>query len=302
MLACLATVGLHLDGAVSRRLVARSPPVAMSLNPADWQLLMARDGSEKLQLEATDPAYAAQEVRLTVPRTAGPSLGLLLEEIAASDEAGIVAVEGLVESGNGELASAPIEPGDALVSAAEAGRPETAVSLEGLAYDGVIERLVALDSNVGVEFVFKRLVRMPRAAVRIQFPESEGREEEVIYLQPGANLRRTMLASGIKLNDPLARRFDAGVGTGDCGGEGTCCTCVFEVASGGKLLSPQGTQEAQILKRFPRWRLACKATLDPLERDEELVIKVTPRAFDGFYGDEEVDVDGEPLARDTAKK
>jgi hypothetical protein len=30
------------------------------------------------------------------------------------------------------------------------------------------------------------------------------------------------------LNDPLARRFDAGVGTGDCGGEGTCCTCAFD--------------------------------------------------------------------------
>ena len=273
----------------------------MSLNPADWQLLRARDGSEALQLEATDPAYSAREIRLTVPRTTGPSLGLLLEEIASSDEAGIVAIEGLVKGGNGELASVPIEPGDALVSAAEAGRPETAVSLEGLPYDDTIERLVSLDSSVGVDFVLKRLVRMPRAAVRIQFPESEGRESEVIYMQPGANLRRTLLASGVKMNDPLARRFDAGVGTGDCGGEGTCCTCAVEVASGGGVLSDQGTQEAQILKRFPRWRLACKASLGPLEKDEELVIKVTPRNFDGFYGADEVDVDGVPLARDTKK-
>ena len=89
--------------------------------------------------------------------------------------------------------------------------------------------------------------------------ESEGREDEQIRLVAGSNLRRSMLARNVLLNDPMARRFDAGVGTGDCGGEGGCCTCAVEVVSGAQVLSGQKTQEEQMLRRFPRWRLACKA-------------------------------------------
>lgn len=55
----------------------------------------------------------------------------------------------------------------------------------------------------------------------------------------------------------------------------------------------------QVTKRFPRWRLACKTTLGPMEHDEEMVLKVQPRNWDGFYGEDEVDVDGVPLARDA---
>lgn len=80
---------------------------------------------------------------------------------------------------------------------------------------------------------------------------------------------------------------------------GTCCTCAVEVAKGLDALSEPSSQEVQMVaKRFPRWRLACKATLGPIEQDEEIVLKVQPRNWDGFYRDDEVDVDGEPLARD----
>ena len=53
----------------------------------------------------------------------------------------------------------------------------------------------------------------------------------------------------------------------------------------------------------PRWRLACKAIVDPnLQADAaDLVVKVTPRGFDGFYGVEECNLDGEPLQRPGQK-
>ena len=53
----------------------------------------------------------------------------------------------------------------------------------------------------------------------------------------------------------------------------------------------------QMLRRFPRWRLSCKARVGEIERDVEIKIKVQPRAFNGFYSDDEVDVDGFPLKR-----
>ena len=169
----------------------------------------------------------------------------------------------------------------------------------------MIERLVGLDSTASVIVQVKRLERQPRARVRIEYPQAEQREDETIELFEGANLLRAMLAKGIVLNDPLARRFDAGVGTGSCGGEGGCCTCAVEVVAGMSVLSQQKTQEAQMLRRFPRWRLACKASiagLIPSGEDAEVTIRVQPRNFDGFYGEEEVDVDGVPLARDAGKR
>lgn len=266
----------------------------MSLDPKDWRLLRNRE-SGAVELVATDAATEAREIMVTIPRTEdSPSLGLMLEELVSSGDMGIVAVGGLVEGGNGEKATAPILPGDALVDA-------NGVALEGLTYDMVLEALGSLDPTAGVRLTVKRLQRLPRAKVSLRFPESEGRADETITLFKGANLRRAMLSSGVKLNDPLARRFDAGVGTGDCGGEGTCCTCVVDVMQGGEVLNAQDAQERQILKRFPRWRLACKASVAELSEDTEVVMRVTPRNFDGFYGKDEVDVDGNPLERDTKR-
>jgi hypothetical protein len=274
----------------------------MSLNPAAWKLLRSREGLG-LTLAAADAGMEAEILTMTIPRSEdAPSLGLLLEEIASSAEAGIVAIEGVVEGGNGEKASEAFMPGDALVAAASAGDPATGVALEGLTYDGVVEELSALDITRGVVMQVKRLKRIPRATVTVKFPQAEARPDEVITLYPGANLRRAMLSSGMVLNDPLARRFDAGIGTGDCGGEGTCCTCAIDVSQGLDALSPAGSQEVQILRKYPRWRLACKAQLGKITEDVDLTIKVQPRAWDNFYGVDEVDVDGVRLARERKRQ
>ena len=52
----------------------------------------------------------------------------------------------------------------------------------------------------------------------------------------------------------------------------------MEVAKGLDALSEPSSQEVHMVaKRFPRWRLAYKATLGPIEQDEEIVPKVQPR-------------------------
>ena len=48
-------------------------------------------------------------------------------------------------------------------------------------------------------------------------PSRQDRADERLMMLPGQPLRQTILSRGIKLNDPLALRFDSG-GAGDCGG------------------------------------------------------------------------------------
>ena len=247
----------------------------------NWKLMKRDDsGDGGFLLDAANAELEAKEVFVEIPRSeSNPSLGILLDEIFGNDDAGVVIVEGLVEGGNGEKASVPLLPGDALVAAGVPGGPFTRI--EGLNFDDTVGVLGSLDVGAGkVVLGVKRLAKRPAVKLTIRFPQSEGRDDEVLKLYKGNNLRRTIMARGVKLNDPLARRFDAGIGTGDCGGEGCCCTCAMEIESGSELLNPQKTQEEQMLRRFPRWRLGCKAYIEDLEEDKEMVVKVRPHPSD----------------------
>ena len=76
-----------------------------------------------------------------------------------------------------------------------------------------------------------------------------------------------------------AERFDSG-GSGDCGSDGTCATCVVGVTKGKDLLSPMGEQEAQILSKKPRWRMACKTVVGYGMAEGEMTLQVSPRQWE----------------------
>lgn len=273
----------------------------MSVNPASWRLVR-RNYDSPYEVESGKDGFSAELVYTRIPRSQeAPSLGIRLDEFASNGDVGIVGIEGLVEGGNGERASEPLQPGDVLVAAREVDNNDSEVLLEGLTFDDAVDRLSTLDTSKDVILQVKRLVRIPRATVRVVYPEVDEQEDSLVTLYSGMSLRQAMLQQGVKLNDPLARRFDAG-GLGDCGGEGCCCTCAVDVQKGMGVFNPQKTQEAQMLKKYPRWRLACKAFINDLQEDEEVTIKVMPRNFAGFYGEEECDIDGVPLARDRTGK
>ena len=208
-----------------------------------------------------------------MPRN-GPGLGLALEELGSDGQSGLVIVESVVAGSNAASASNPILPGDAIVAV---GPASESITVEALTYDQTVAVLGSLDPTRPIELTLRRLERLPRVSVTLQFPQEGGRADEMLELLPGMPLRRSILSRGIKLNDPLARRFDAGWGTGDCGGEGTCCTCALEVTKGIQALSVQASQERQMLAKHPTWRLACKASIAELKEDCELVLRVAPR-------------------------
>jgi len=238
-----------------------------------WGLQRNR-AENSVKLIANAFGWDTIEVCTRVERKA-PGLGIALEELGSDGEAGLVLVESCLEGGNAAAATKPILTGDAIVAVGSVGGPSIAV--EAFTYDDTVGVLASLDPEKAVELTLRRLVKLPRVSVTLQFPKDEEREDEQLDLLPGMPLRRSILSRGIKLNDPLARRFDAGWGTGDCGGEGTCCTCALEVAEGLDLLSEQSAQERQMLKLHPTWRLACKASIGELDADSRLVLKVSPR-------------------------
>jgi ferredoxin len=232
-------------------------------------------------------------VQVTFPRRRNTGMGILLEEIAGGreDGLGITIVSGLVVGGAAEMSG--ILPGDCISSIAirdmsnPFSDPTSIVSVECLGYDATIEAILslpAMEANQSEEtevFVLsmKRLRRKPRVNVTVEYPPSWKEPDMTLQLFSGENLRRAMLTRGVKLNDALSRRFDSG-GSGDCGAEGTCATCVVSVLKGGELLNPQGIQEQQMLRKNPRWRLGCKAIVGYNFQEGSITLRVNPRQWE----------------------
>ncbi len=231
-------------------------------------------------------------LEFTIKREGG--LGLLLSEIAGGreDGVGITVVEDIVKGGNSE--NSGILPGDSIVQVAinkessgneellKTNQERITASTECLGYDATVDVLTSLpppsSSDEVIELRVKRVRRKPKISVKLQFPPDENTPDTTIELFSGENLRRAMLTRGVKLNDALSTRFDSG-GTGDCGAEGTCATCVVAVTKGGELLSPMKIQEEQILAQKPRWRMACKTIVGYGMTEGDMTVQVNPKRW-----------------------
>lgn len=223
-------------------------------------------------------------------------LGMVLTEIAGGreDGLGITIVEEILPGSNAEQSG--IIPGDSIIKLAIDKPLETSLGKSGmsvseerieigtecLGFDKTIEALTSLPPPLSGEdeimITVKRIRTQPKIKVKVQFPPSQNEPDTTIELFAGENLRRAMLTRGIKLNDKLSERFDSG-GRGDCGAEGTCATCVVSITKGTELLNPMKQQEAQILAKKPRWRMACKTVVGFGMQEGDLTIQVNPKQW-----------------------
>lgn len=204
------------------------------------------------RLNAVNQDYGIETYDVTLKKDLGLPLGLELTELMANGDVGVVVVSGLTP--DSPASNSNIEPGDVIAAVGE-------TPTETMIYDRLVEVLVAAGDTPQLKM--KRLVLRPKVEVEITYARNEYPDETHV-LFAGENLRRAMLNRGVRLNDEFARRFDSQTNSGDCGGEGTCCTCAVDVLKGGDVLNPQKPQERQMLQPTPSWRLACKATVgDP---------------------------------------
>ncbi len=160
------------------------------------------------------------------------------------------------------------------------------ISTECLGYDATVAALSSLpppeSPDETVLVAVKRVRRQPRVNVTLRYPPAANEPDATLELFAGEKRRRAMLTRGIKLNGPLARRFDSG-GRGDCGADGTCATCVVGISSSSSssssLLSPMKDTERQMMKDSPGWRMACKVVVGYGMREGDLVVRVNPRQW-----------------------
>ena len=243
-----------------------------------------------------DRELFADQVLVGADRKPNEGIGIQLSEIAGGrdDGLGITLVTGVVEGSISD--GLDILPGDSVAKItlirqrrAKSGSlseviESIPVQTECLGYDATVEAIMSLPEyddryDERFEIILKRIRRKPKVSVRLQYPPSQQEQDATIELFAGENLRMGMLLKGVKLNDPLAKRFDTKNG-GNCGAGGLCRTCAVSVLTGGDLLNPQRPAEKQMLSENPRWRLACKAIVGYGMKEGEITLRVNPRQFD----------------------
>mmetsp|Transcript_14553 Transcript_14553/g.40434 ORF Transcript_14553/g.40434 Transcript_14553/m.40434 type:complete len:349 (+) Transcript_14553:119-1165(+) len=255
----------------------------------------------RVRLEAkNNTAHYVDTMIVTLPRKEenGGGLGIELLELAGgrSDGIGITIVSGLVPGGPAK--DAELNPGDVLSSVSLVRRrkqqqqtnmiseqeEEFSVSTECLSYDGTVDAIgrTIPPLRKGYEDLFvlkvKRLRRLPKIMVRLQYPPEQNEPDTTIEMYAGENLRQGMLIRGVKLNDPLAKRFDT-KSEGNCGAGGLCRTCSVCVMAGDDVLNPQRVAEKQMMADSPRWRLACKAVVGYGMKEGEMIVRVNPNQW-----------------------
>ncbi|WOG99198.1 hypothetical protein DCAR_0518546 [Daucus carota subsp. sativus] len=124
-----------------------------------------------------------------------------------------------------------------------------------------------------VKFAFVSSVLLPDGTPDVHFRTACG----------GQKLRDIMLDTNIELYGPYSRPLL------NCGGGGTCATCVVEVVDGKEILSPRTDKEKEKLKKNPKnWRLACQTTVGTSDSDGVVVIQQLPewKGHEWTYGKE----------------
>ena len=182
----------------------------------------------------------------------GPEGGFTEAEVSGLVEGGAAAAHAAETQASGGYAYAM--PNDALIAVYPGREGSLGYMLEAASYDATIEAigqaLSATPPGAPITLTLGRIVRRGRAQVTAVDPD--GSESQFVCYE-GENLRMGLLRRGLRLNDQTARRYDnKPAGTGDCGGNGLCATCVVSVLSGGVNLTPKRPSEKNLLSRVAR--------------------------------------------------
>ncbi|XP_072960693.1 photosynthetic NDH subunit of subcomplex B 3, chloroplastic [Typha angustifolia] len=123
------------------------------------------------------------------------------------------------------------------------------------------EATTAPEEPPSLDFAFVSPRLLPDGSPDVQYRPACG----------GRKLRDIMLDSYIDLYGPYEKPLL------NCGGGGTCGTCLVEVLEGKEFLSPRTDKEKEILQKKPKtWRLACQTVVGKHDSRGQLVIQQLP--------------------------
>jgi hypothetical protein len=264
----------------------------------------ATSSEPDVAVEVTDRNLMERFKTITVTRLGG--IGLDLAEYNSDGTCGTVLVNGVFEGSNAEqcreLEQGGFQEGDILCSIAgvtaikgtqtasslAAGEPPLSMKLEGLTLDNTIDRMGYFGEYASVAIRVKRLSQRSVVTVKLRGPQGEDEGEVEVLSGYGVNLRTVLQSSGRRLYDPRTYRFDSPYQQGDCGGEGTCGTCVVSVLSGASVLNGRNRVENKALNNQnapPNYRWACRVWVAEEPEDvgaagvaeREVVVKLRPQ-------------------------
>jgi len=239
-------------------------------------------------LETRNSSFFKEEsYEVEVSREGG--LGLVLAEMWEDNGRGLVLVEEVVPGSNAAKAKG-IRVGDTLVGVVGSQGLAFGATTEGVDWDATI---AALTETAGdkLTLMMKRLTKRGRFNVKVT--SSEGKDMGTFQCASGANLRMEFLRRGLPQNeiyDSQTMRFDAigNAGT-NCGGEGSCGTCLVSVTDGFDLCNePMRTEGKALLKqnRPIRWRWSCKTIVGDGSTSGDIAVQLQPQR--GFKDEREL--------------
>lgn len=197
---------------------------------ARWKVVKFGQGGYNA-IEVNDRDFCYQTFSYTLKRTGGLGLDLLEYNVGKGD-IGLVVVGDII-AGSNAAACGGFMVGDALSEISTVtktpGEEPFITRLEGLNFDETV-RLISLYSEYdSVKITVKRMA--VRGAVTVVMVGPDGRDAGSFRVLSGygSNMRTALQANNIKLYDDRTARFDSPYQTGNCGGDGTCGTCVVAV-------------------------------------------------------------------------
>eukprot|EP00897_Mesotaenium_endlicherianum_P007041 jgi/Mesen1/6365/ME000328S05646 len=107
---------------------------------------------------------------------------------------------------------------------------------------------------------------------RVQ-PSADGEPKEHVTIGSGLkNLRRLMLDEKLSLYAAYGKLMN-------CGGGGSCGTCMVQILEGGELLSERTDAELKYLekKRPDNWRLACQTIVGDKTNSGKVIVQRLPQ-------------------------
>ena len=184
-------------------------------------------------LECIDRTLDEDIVSVNISRIGG--LGIDLVELASipNSKNGLVAINDIIPGSNADK-SGLLSVGDVLVSISEPAQSSSvsmrnsnmkSSSLEALNFDTTINEISKFSEYSEITLTIRRLIKRKSIAIELYDPEGKftGLNFTVLSGYKGA-LRTALLNNDIKMYDTRTARLDSPYQTGDCGGEGTCCT------------------------------------------------------------------------------
>lgn len=124
---------------------------------------------------------------------------------------------------------------------------------------------------ISVPFAASSPESAPEIELEFIAPKAESEVEKAKAMSGEKLLRNIMLDNKIELYATYGKLMN-------CGGGGSCGTCIVEIIEGKELLNERTNTELKYLKKKPEsWRLACQTIVGNKENSGKVVVQRIPQ-------------------------